>query len=50
MLFIENTTYTPIIIRPTCKDCGHTIEARIVTAEYLQELLVRPQPNKTMYA
>jgi len=50
MLLAEKETFTPIIVRPVCKDCSSSYEVRIVSAEYLKEILARPQVYKSMYA
>jgi len=50
MLLAEKETFTPIIVRPICKHCSSSYEVRIVSAEYLKEILARPQVYKSMYA
>lgn len=50
MLFVEKETFTPIIVKPVCKGCGSPNEVGLVSAEYLREIIDRPDVLKTMYA
>lgn len=49
-LFVEKETFTPIIVKPVCKGCGSPYEVKLVSAEYLKEILDRPEVLKSMYA
>ncbi len=49
MFFMEKETYTPVIFRPACEDCGGTSEVKL-SAEYLLKIAERPQAAKSLYA
>lgn len=50
MLFTERETFTPIVVRHVCKECSSPNEVKLVSAEYLKEIIDRPEVPKTMYA
>ena len=50
MLFIERETFTPIVVGHVCKECGSSNEVKLVSAEYLKEIIRKPEVSKTMYA
>jgi len=48
--FIEKETFTPIILKLVCKDCSSPYEVKLVSSEYLKEIVDGPRVSKSMYA
>lgn len=49
-LFVEKETFTPIIVKPICKGCSSPYEVKLVSSEYLKEIVDRPRVSKSMYS
>ena len=47
---LEKEIWTPIVVRPICKQCGCTFELKMINIEYLKAIIERSQASKTMYA
>jgi hypothetical protein len=48
--FVEKEMFTPIIVRPVCHVCISQYEVRLVSSEYLKQIVDRPEASKSMYA